>query len=156
MDQVIAVAADNPKLRAALLAVAPKDDGDGISNVRLDRWLRSNNEATVDRLRLRGGGIEDGSIKWTLLTDESVPLHLHFLRRSKRGAGWSKSPPTVLHLAVMEGWLLTAPPAPPPFRGWEVEQVEQRATPFLAPRGGTVEQKVERERRSGGHRGPGL
>ena len=59
-----------PSCGSALLAVAPKDDGDGISNVRLDRWLRSNNEATVDRLRLRGGGIEDGSVKWTLLTDE--------------------------------------------------------------------------------------
>jgi len=63
LNQVIemAIEAINPKLYAALLAVAPMDDGRTISNVRLARWLRDFNEVVVNGLMLRGGGIDGGS-----------------------------------------------------------------------------------------------
>src|SRR5262249_35838787 len=67
LDQVIEIAANNPKLKAALLAVAPMDDGQTLSNVRLARWLRNFNEVLIDHLMLQGGGVdENGSPQWTL------------------------------------------------------------------------------------------
>jgi hypothetical protein len=70
MDQVIKIAENNPDLKTALLAVAAKKDGKSISNVRLHRWLCSHNDTVLHGLRLRSSGIEDGSVKWTLVADE--------------------------------------------------------------------------------------
>jgi len=66
LDQVIKIAADHPSLKAALVAVAPMDDGQTISNVRLARWLRDFEEVAAGGLRLSGGGTEAGSPLWTL------------------------------------------------------------------------------------------
>jgi hypothetical protein len=66
MDQVIETASSDRDLKAALVAVAAMDDGQTVSNVRLDRWLRSVNEVEVNQLMLRGSGVDDGSVKWTL------------------------------------------------------------------------------------------
>jgi len=68
LDHVIKVAGDHPSLKAALAAVAPMDDGQTISNVRLARWLHEFNGVPVNGLKLSGGGIEAGSPLWTLQT----------------------------------------------------------------------------------------
>jgi hypothetical protein len=73
MDQVIETASSDRGLKAALVAVAAMDDGQTVSNVRLDRWLRSVNEVEVNQLILRGGGVDDGSVKWTL----TLPVEPH-------------------------------------------------------------------------------
>ena len=66
LDRVIEITADHPGLKAALVAVAPMDDRQRISNVQLARWLRDFNEVPVGGLQLTGGGIENGSPLWTL------------------------------------------------------------------------------------------
>jgi hypothetical protein len=64
----------NQTLHAALLAVAPMDDGQTISNVLLARWLRNHNEVPVDGLMLSGGGVDDtGSPWWTLVPANDEP-----------------------------------------------------------------------------------
>jgi hypothetical protein len=65
---VIEFTADHPGLKAALVAVAPMDDRQRISNVQLARWLRDFNEVPVGGLQLSGGGIENGSPLWILQT----------------------------------------------------------------------------------------
>jgi len=69
LNQVIDLASSNSSLKAALLTVAPLDDGRGVSNVRLARWLRDFNEVAVDGLMLRYGGIDgcSGSPLWSLV-----------------------------------------------------------------------------------------
>ena len=66
LDRVIEITADHPGLKAALVAVAPMDDRQRISNVQLACWLRDFNEVPVGGLQLSGGGIENGSPLWTL------------------------------------------------------------------------------------------
>jgi len=76
LDHVIKMAADHPSLKAALVTVAPMDDGQTISNVRLARWLRNFNEVPVGGLQLSGGGVDKtGSPLWTLQSLPSKPLH---------------------------------------------------------------------------------
>ena len=71
LNQAIELARHCADLNAALLAVAPMDDGTTISNVLLARWLRNHNEVPVEGLMLSGGGVdESGSPWWTLVPAE--------------------------------------------------------------------------------------
>jgi putative DNA primase/helicase len=64
-DQVIELAEGYPKLKSALIAVAAKNDGKSISNVRLDRWLRSQTYTFFHGLMLQQK-YKDGFCGWTL------------------------------------------------------------------------------------------
>jgi hypothetical protein len=104
LDQVIELSNHCAEFKAALLAVAPMDDGTMISNVRLARWLRDYNEVAVGGLCLSDGGVEsNGSPFWTLLNAEPG-LSRHTLEQlansykergnARRNGGGENSMPT--------------------------------------------------------------
>jgi putative DNA primase/helicase len=71
MREIVAVAVNRPDFHNALLTVAAARSGNVVSNDRLGRWLKANEDKIVNRLSLTRDGIANGYPLWRLTEDGS-------------------------------------------------------------------------------------
>ena len=119
LDHIVEMANEriNPSLNAAFLAVAAQDDGQGISNVLLSRWLRDHRGDAIGGLCLSYGGVDEaGRPLWTLEYSEAafIPFMLtQEIKHRLRVCGYSDADianltPQQAHMILAQaGWSIT-------------------------------------------------